>query len=549
MARPGGFARLARLAAQAAIAASVLASAACAEGVAGPDAPADTTGNMQSARAEAATTVATPGALAFTACSGTYASYTGSCATLRVPLDWAQPDGRTIPVLVNRLVASTAPAASRRSLWLLQGGPGGTAAGLEEVARGISALVPDLDIFALEHRGVGGSAGLACPHDSSESTPSAFTACADALTAAWDPAGLAAFNTTNAAKDLVAAIDAAQRNGTRAPRAKDGVFVYGVSYGTYWAHRYLQVAPPGQAAGVLLDSILPPRGQYVSGYDAQFDPQAKKLAELCAADATCRTYLGNDPWSRLQVIRQHIAEGTCPNTFDGANRRVLSVLLESWSGRPYALAAMARYERCAPEDVLALQTLIKVLDRHAAVGDGVASKPLAYNVLFSELYESPAPSAATMDARYAAAVFPAGVVELSRGQSEWPLYPADEHVGAWAKTTTPMLMMNGTLDCQTPIESAAQMRDAFHGPHQTFIAIPNANHVVLTQSPVLTPGAPACGMQIAASFLRDPLAAPDTSCLSDLAPVTFAGDAAEASRFFGVDDAWAIAAPGQTASR
>jgi pimeloyl-ACP methyl ester carboxylesterase len=542
--------------------ATIVATAACAEGVATVETPPeDAAGNMRSARAEAVTSVAAPpGALAFAACTGTYAGYTGSCATLRVPLDWTRPDGRTIPVLVNRIVASAAPAAqsARRSLWLLQGGPGGTAAGLEEIARGISALAPDLDIYALEHRGVGGSTALDCPRGANETTDDgggAFTACADALTATWDPAGLAAFNTTNAAKDLVAAIDASRASGraatatattttgTTAGANSKGVFVYGVSYGSYWAHRYLQVAPPGQAAGVLLDSILPPRGEYVSGYDTQFDPQARKLAELCAADSTCRTYLGDDPWSRLQAIREHIAEGRCANTFDATNRRLLSVLLESWSGRAYAFAAMARYERCAPEDVLALQSLIKVLGRHAGVGDGVASKPLAYNVLFSELYETPAPSAATMDARYASAVFPAGMVELSRGRSAWPLYPADPHVGAWAKTATPMLMMNGTLDCQTPIESAARMRDAFHGPHQTFVEIPNASHVVLVQSPVLTPGAPPCGMQIAASFLADPRALPDTSCLADLAPVTFEGNAADTARFFGTADAWSIAAP------
>jgi pimeloyl-ACP methyl ester carboxylesterase len=518
----------------------MIAAAACAEGVAPVDAPPEATGSAPSAHA-GSTWGARPGDLAFAACSGTYAGYTGSCATLRVPLDWARQDGRTIPVLVNRIVASTAPAASRRTLWLLQGGPGGTAAGLDEIARGISALVPDVDIYALEHRGVGGSTALECPRGASENTAGAFTVCADALTATWDPAGLAAFNTTNAAKDLVAAIDAT-RSSSRATTADNhGVFVYGVSYGTYWAHRYLQVAPQGQAAGVLLDSILPPVGQYVSSYDGQFDPQAKKLADLCAADATCRTYLGSDPWSRLQTIREHIAEGRCQNTFDATNRRVLSVLLESWSGRTYALAAMARYERCAPEDVLALQNLIKVLGRHAGVGDGVASKPLAYNVLFSELYETPAPSAAMMDARYASAVFPAGMVELSRGRSEWPLYANDEHVGAWAKTSTPMLMMNGTLDCQTPIESAARMGDAFRGAHQTFVAIPNANHVVLVQSPVRTPNAPSCGLQIATSFLKDPLATPDTTCLADLAPVTFEGNPADAARYFGAADAWSTA--------
>ena len=50
-------------------------------------------------------------------------------------------------------------------------------------------------------------------------------------------------------RDLAAVLERTRKPGQRS-------FVYGVSYGTYWAQRYLHVAPT-QAAGVILDSIVP----------------------------------------------------------------------------------------------------------------------------------------------------------------------------------------------------------------------------------------------------------------------------------------------------
>lgn len=501
---------------------------------------------------EASLRVAAPATAAhgarFVACSDpTFAryGYVGDCATVRVPLDYAAGEGGAgIDVLVNRIVSASASGHhARGQLWLLQGGPGGTAAGLAEIARGISSLVPDLDVYAIEHRGVAASAGLTC-QVAGGGAGDGLDACVASLVERWGSRGLAAFSTTNAALDLTRAVDA-----TRAPGEQ--VYVYGVSYGTYWAQRYLQVAPAGQASGVVLDSILPPVGQPVSRFDEQLDPQAKKLAAACATDAACSAALGADPWSALETIRDHIAEGHCPGTLDATNRRVLATLLESWQGRPYALAAMARYERCAPEDVLALSHLVTALGRTASgsatatgVGEGIASNlaspALAYNVLFSELYESPPPDASVMAARYAQAVFPAGAADLAGARAVWPTYGGDSYVGTWATSTTPMLMMNGTLDFQTPIESARTVGEHFTGAHQTFVEIPNAAHGVLLQSPVRTAGAPSCGMQIAASFLRDPLAAtPDTSCVADLAPLSFAGATTDALRLFGTTDAWA----------
>ena len=54
--------------------------------------------------------------------------------------------------------------------------------------------------------------------------------------------------------DVGELINLFKRNGIH-----DSAFVYGVSYGTYWAERYMQLFPR-QAKGVILDSVVAQTG-------------------------------------------------------------------------------------------------------------------------------------------------------------------------------------------------------------------------------------------------------------------------------------------------
>jgi len=357
--------------------------------------------------------------------------------------------------------------------------------------------------------------------------------CLAGVQAQWGD-GLAQFNVTNAAKDLKAAIDAVKR-------PTDKVFVYGVSYGTYWAHRYLQIFPAHAASGgVILDSIVPPEGEYVSMFDRHGDPVGQRLAEACKSDATCSAAFGADPWTRVKSIVASIGQGHCPEL--GAtreNRTALFAFLEVWGANVYPFAALHRFERCTPEDVVALRALFA---KTSAIGPppGLFSPMLNQNIAFSELWETPAPSDATMRQRFDDAVFAAGA-GLGPFPSIWPTYPHDEYWGKYAQTSVPVLMLNGTYDVQTPIETASRMKDHLNGPHQTFVTIPTADHATINQSPTkdLTgaPG-PPCGFSIIMSFLDDPNGTPDTSCLSQLTKLSFDGDPNMNQFFWGAPTIW-----------
>jgi pimeloyl-ACP methyl ester carboxylesterase len=87
------------------------------------------------------------------------------CATLSVPLNYADPGGRHIQLALN-MVPATAPKSRQQGILLINpGGPGGSGLGLtEEVAIGLGRNVAaDYDVVGFDPRGVGASVpALSC---------------------------------------------------------------------------------------------------------------------------------------------------------------------------------------------------------------------------------------------------------------------------------------------------------------------------------------------------------------------------------------------------
>jgi hypothetical protein len=136
-------------------------------------------------------------------------------------------------------------------------------------------------------------------------------------------------------------------------------------------------------------------------------------------------------------------------------------------------------------------------------------------------------------------VFASGGDVFNAGYDLWPKYEKDAFVGKYPDAKIPVLILNGTLDSQTPIEIAEKVKTRYTAPNQTFVTVPNASHGVIMQSPmVAAPGAPpeSCGMLITVSFMKNPTAPPDTSCLAQLAPVSFDRPPEEIAYLFGTTD-------------
>ncbi len=448
-----------------------------------------------------------PDGLEWTPCS----DYGMACVSLPVPLDHERPDGRTITVEVG--VTPSAGGPARGQVWMHQGGPGVSAEFFDVYATFVAEF--GFDVFVLEHRGVGASTALECPDQMSlESdggatiTAAEVVACRESVLAQWGSDGLAAFSTTQAALDLQAALTMI---GTEQP-----VFLYGVSYGTYWMLRFLDVATI-EVDGVILDGVVPPGDLFLSERNDKTDRVVHRLAQACAHDETCFSHLGADPWKTAVDALAQVDEGACEAA--GVSRGSLADLVYAMIARRQwglVLPLMHRVARCSDDDVAAIRHAFQW--RPAA---GVDSPLVYYNVALSELWSRPGDPRDAVSCDGGEFCATELWAEGSAFVEHWPVYE-EPLVGAWPHTDTPILAINGDLDVQTPLEEARGIESRGF-PNLHFIEAPGAGHALLSAG---------CFYDVLGPFLTDPKSHPGECRDGHDVPLV----ATDAQEVFGVFD-------------
>ncbi len=377
--------------------------------------------------------------------------------------------------------------------------------------------------------------------------PEEAAACAAALTDEWGD-DLAAFNVTEAAQDLGQLITALNTD--------DDTFVFGVSYGTLWAQRYLQLFP-NQASGVVMDSIVPPT-ESLSAYDRNRNSVGRLWMDVCGQDELCASKLGPDPWAEMGALFEAVDDGHCgalgaPQGVRDALRQLAGNIVDFRDARPLIPPLVYRARRCNDTDVAAIVHFYNFII--AAIGGSIllnapngdddafppslTSQALFLHIATSELWDPDADAEEVQDfAAHEALVSTDLGARVARTVDVWPRYAPDALDGAFADTSVPMLMLNGTLDAATPLAGTRAVRDHFTAPSQTFVEIAGAPHASVLNSPIMGDPNTHCGLLIFESFLRDPLAEPDTSCLQELAPVSFDASEDVARAAFGTTDLW-----------
>ena len=443
----------------------------------------------------------------------------GECAKIQVPLDWNEPGGKTIQVFVKRVKAPVQPA--RGQVWILQGGPGGSGTSIEFYGPRFNEMAPDLDVYFPDHRGTGISAEMDCPDLNplpSTTRPldpalveAAVPDCLDALTAQHGD-GLKHFSAAAAGRDLGELIER-----TRGP--SDEVYVHGVSYGTRWAHRYLQQFP-SQASGVVLDSIVGEPSAWLD-FDKGIDAVGKLLLEACAGDAFCSAKMGVDPLVALETLLDDVDGGHCPTSFelgrDDYKALFAAVVVLGPLDRALLPALIYRAQRCDPTDQAVLENLYEALENGPSE---YFSAALHFNVVNGELVESPVPSLAELAAEEETLLISSLQMAGYRAAYElWPRYEAGPLDGNFVDTSTPILMMNSPVDAQTTHGPATAFASNYTGEHQTFVEVPYSSHAVLSGS--FLPDGTTCGAALVAQFLNAPTLPIDTSCTEQVLPHDF----------------------------
>lgn len=186
------------------------------------------------------------------------------CATLRVPLDYRAPRGRSIEITISRI--GTARPGSRRGILLSNpGGPGES--GLDLPSR-LAAVLPRevldrYDLIGFDPRGVGHSTPITCgldlvrdftlrlPYPAPDGDIERNVAFArnTAAACAEHSGDLLPFITTaNTARDM---------DRIRAALGEPKLSYFGISYGTYLGAVYISMFPK-RADRIVLDSAIDP---------------------------------------------------------------------------------------------------------------------------------------------------------------------------------------------------------------------------------------------------------------------------------------------------
>ncbi len=460
------------------------------------------------------------------------------CTVAQLPLRAGVDDGQTLAVHVKRYRPKGGKGL--RQLWMLQGGPGGSAYVFEALVEIIGEKFPDVDYYLPDHRGTGKSSRIGCAAEG-EGTPSGFfiepdewPGCIAEVQARLGDA-LGAYSTTNAANDIGVLIDRAKQPGQPA-------FVYGVSYGTYLAMRYMQLYPE-QADGVILDSVVPMKGS-LARQDQDANEAAKDFFDVCAKDAVCSSKLGPDPWAKANDVFARLKAGHCPAIANAAApshvllRRAFGQFLMHQEYRRMIPPIVYRVDRCEQRDVDVLKPLMDGFVQEAPIGEMLKQWGwvLSNNITMSELWESPTPTAADLDAIREGSVASRDVTTgMDALIGKWPTYAPDRFTGGWPDRKKPVLVLQGGLDPATLLRKAREAKPFFAKPGQHWIEVPSATHTVIASS--TTTAKRSCGTQMMMSFLERP-ESPDTSCLANVIPVGFDLPSGLVQAFFGQDDAW-----------
>jgi pimeloyl-ACP methyl ester carboxylesterase len=200
-------------------------------------------------------------------CTGANAGM--ECASLQVPLNYADPQGRKITLALS-MVPATAPVSQQQGVLLVNpGGPGGSGLALAgEIAAGLSPQVAaTYDIVGFDPRGVGSSVpALSCdPTFFDEVRPNYIPANAEAEQVLIDRAKTYAADcekrfgwflpyetTVNTARDL---------DQIRKAFGVQQINYYAFSYGTYLGQVYGTLFP-NRVRRMVLDSTVDPTGAW-----------------------------------------------------------------------------------------------------------------------------------------------------------------------------------------------------------------------------------------------------------------------------------------------
>ncbi|CAL9494626.1 alpha/beta hydrolase [Streptomyces sp. enrichment culture] len=402
------------------------------------------------------------------------------CATLRTPLDWKNPSGKTMDLALIRARAGGDPDERIGSLLFNFGGPGGSGvATLPGLAPDYEQLRTRYDLVSFDPRGVGNSNGVRCldaglpdeeeidntPDDGGDETNALVRFNRETAAACKKNSGdvLPHVGTVQAARDM---------DLMRQVLGDDRLHYFGISYGTELGGVYAHLFPEHVGRAVL-DGVVDPTHDLMEEALAQaggFQLAFEHFAAWCARQGCT---LGDDAEDivDLTVGLEEALDDTPLATPDGGELDG-DALVDAISGalyrQDYWPALRVGLEAAADDNGEVLHDLAEALGQHGRGGDTddsdeQSNEDDAFRAITCDDSSSRYTVADVLsrlpDFLEASPLFGPGLAWSTLSCDGWPVPGAARHPEVSAPGAPPVLLVGNTGDPATPYEGAARMAE------------------------------------------------------------------------------------------
>ncbi|MER6674715.1 alpha/beta hydrolase [Streptomyces sp. NPDC000983] len=411
--------------------------------------------------------------LQWTACEGEGLDPRQRCATVSAPMDYSEPDGRTIDLVVSR-IPSEDPAARRGALLMIPGGPGGDSlAHPSNQGQGLPQEVRDAyDLIGFAPRGNAPSTAVSCGLEPGDLTfsklrpwPAADGSVTENMVTARRMSAACAENGGELIRHIGTRNEARDIDRIRAALGERKLSAWGVSYGTYVSVAYAEMFPH-RADRIVLDSsghADPVHAErawlaaFEQGVEDVFPAFAKWASRPGNPDRVART--PQEVRSRFLELADRLDREPLP--WPGANPPVLNgtelrqAMLTAFYD-PDDFPSLARLIRAAEQGTVPPAPPSppeEALQNYTAVGAGTICNDAAW---------PSDPAVYQRDVNESRAAYPltAGMPRNAMLCAAWPFPPKEAPVRVSGRGPSNILMIQNARDVATPLGGALKLREA-----------------------------------------------------------------------------------------
>ena len=446
------------------------------------------------------------------------------CGSVRVPLDYTDPDAAAITIAFGWHPAPSMAGdpSSTDTIVAQEGGPGYPSTGTApDFADMLGGLLQHRNLLVVDARGTGRSTPLDCeplqslnPISANATFERAVAGCGAQLNHTFHSThggyvhASDLFTTANSARDLAAVLRALHQSK---------VDLYGDSYGTYFAQSFLSRYPK-MLRSVVLDSAYEAR-DLDPWYVTTVRTARRAFAAVCVQAAACRAATGsqaNEAWARIttltHLLRLHPIVGTAPGVdakpvperidvtalvnivndagYDPDPYRQLDAAVRAYLDHRDATPLIRLYAQDIGYDYSDYQARAPYYSDGLYMAVACTDYPQLFDMrsgraartaeLAHAVKSLPTATFAPFTTREWLSVLP--YTETFTGCLSWPkpAHPADPAVPTRASmdaTHVPVLILNGALDSLTPAAGGAHIQRQI-GSAARQIVVPGMVHLV-----------------------------------------------------------------------